>query len=378
MEKNISFPDGFFWGGTFSAYQIEKINNKTNWDVWQSKGRIKDGSNLSFLDGKNINLFNEIINLSKELKFNSLSFSIEWAKVYPELNFINYKKLGSYKKFILFLKKNNIEPIIILNYYTVPIWFEEKGGFFKEENITFFLEFLNTILDYIGDIVDYYITFFEPDKYIYKIVEEKSFPKPENAKVDFKKYIELIYTMHKESYVEIKKRNKYAKISLTKNISYNGIEINKSNLLKYLDFISFSYDGNYDFDSSKPVQKDDIGKNINPDEILNYLLKIRHYDKPVLILSTGIADENDIYRSTFLIKTLTHIHKALEKNIKIFGFHHKTIFDLFEWENGFSAKYGLYEFDYENLKKHIRSSGKIYSNIIKNNGIPSYLEKYIQ
>ncbi|WP_368359756.1 family 1 glycosylhydrolase [Marinitoga lauensis] len=78
------------------------------------------------------------------------------------------------------------------------------------------------------------------------------------------------------------------------------------------------------------------------------------------------------------MKVLTNIYDALRKHVKIFGFHHKTIFDLFEWENGFSAKYGLYEYDYENIKFHIRSSGKIYSNIISNNGIPPYLEKYTQ
>ncbi|KLO24859.1 family 1 glycosylhydrolase [Marinitoga sp. 1155] len=379
MESNITFPKGFLWGNTISSYQIEKMNDKTNWDLWQKKGHIRDGTSLSILNNMNMNLFNEIIEVSKVSGYNSLSFSFEWAKIYPEMNFINYKKLESYKNFIIKLKKNKIEPIVILNYYTLPIWFEEKGGFSKEKNFKFFIEYVETILNYIGDIVDYYITFFEPDKYIKKTFEEKSFPQSKNNDTEKKDaIIKNFYDLHKDIYFLIKKNNKYSKISFTKNITYDEFDFRKNNLSKYLDFISISYDGNRVYDTSKPVQKDDIGKNINPDVILEYLLKIKSLDKPILILSTGIADENDIYRATFLIKVLTNVYKALKKNVKVFGFHHKTIFDLFEWEYGFSAKYGLYELDYENSKIHIRSSGKIYSNIINNNGIPSYLEKYTQ
>ncbi|WP_129409504.1 family 1 glycosylhydrolase [Marinitoga lauensis] len=143
MEKNISFPKGFMWGSTFSSYQIEKMNNKTNWDIWQEKGHIKDGTGLNILNNINKNLFNEIFKLSKEIGYNSLSFSLEWSKIIPEMGFVNYKKLESYKNFILNLKKEGIEPILILNYYTLPIWFEEKGGFSKEENFKFFWNILN-------------------------------------------------------------------------------------------------------------------------------------------------------------------------------------------------------------------------------------------
>ncbi|WGS65011.1 family 1 glycosylhydrolase [Marinitoga aeolica] len=378
MEKNISFPKGFMWGSTFSSYQIEKMNKKTNWDIWQEKGHIKDGTGLDVLNNINKNLFNEILKLSKEMGYNSLSFSLEWAKIVPEMGFVNYKKLESYKNFILNLKKEGIEPILILNYYTLPVWFEEKGSFGKEENFKFFLEYVELLLKNIGNIVDYYITFFEPGKFIKKTFEDKSFPSYSKYNEKKETFINNIYNLHKQIYVMIKKENRYSKISLTKNIAYEEIEYRKNNILKYMDFFSISYDGDDNFSEGKPIQKDDIGKNINPDEILKNLLKLKIHDKPILILSTGIADENDIYRSIFLIKVLTNIYEALKKNIKVFGFHHKTLFDLFEWENGFSAKYGLYEYDYENIKIHIRSSGKIFSNIINNNGIPSYLEKYTQ
>ncbi|KAF2957022.1 family 1 glycosylhydrolase [Marinitoga sp. 38H-ov] len=371
MNKNsIVFPKGFLWGGTFSSYQIEKKNNKTNWDIWQNKGHIKDGSGLQILNEVNINLFNETVEKSKEMKFNSLSFSIEWAKIMPEINLINYKKIESYKNFVLNLKNNNIEPIIILNYYTIPFWFEEKGGFSKEENLKFFIDYIRLILDYLGGLVDYYITFFEPVKFVEKSINNFFPPISEKENI-----LENIYNLHKEAYLLIKKKNKYAKVSITKNIEYN-IDIKESNLLKYLDFISLSYEGNSDYETKKPYQKDDIGKIINPDFFYNSLLKLKKFDKPILIHSLGIADENDIYRSVFLINILSKMYFLLKNNIKIFGFLHKSIFDTFEWDNGFLAKYGLYEFDYENSKSHIRSSGKILSKIIKNNAIPAYLEKY--
>ncbi|WP_129409505.1 hypothetical protein [Marinitoga lauensis] len=161
------------------------------------------------------------------------------------------------------------------------------------------MEYIELLLKYIGNIVDYYITFFEPGKVIKKTLEEKSFPFYSRNIEKKEIFINNVYNLHKQIYLMIKKENKYSKISLAKNIAYEEIEYRKNNILKYIDFLSISYDGDNNFNKGKPIQKDDIGKNIDPDEILRNLLKLKVYDKPILILSTGIADENDIYRSTF-------------------------------------------------------------------------------
>ena len=42
-------------------------------------------------------------------------------------------------------EKLNITPVITLHHFTNPIWFEELGGFEKEENIEYFLSFCKKV-----------------------------------------------------------------------------------------------------------------------------------------------------------------------------------------------------------------------------------------
>ena len=41
--------------------------------------------------------------------------------------------------------------------------------------------------------------------------------------------------------------------------------------------------------------------------------------------------------------------------------------DNFEWAEGYSMRFGLYEVDYESQTRSLRESGKIYQQIIRDN-----------
>ncbi|APT75396.1 hypothetical protein XO10_02325 [Marinitoga sp. 1135] len=375
MEK-VYFYDGFLWGGVFDSYQIEKMNDRTNWDEWQKKGKIKDGTTLKIIEKFQKNLFSETFEISKNIGLNSLMFSIEWAKIYPEMGYINRAKLESYKNFILSLKKEGIEIFLILNHFTFPIWFEEKGGFQNDENLKFLISYTEEIVNEFKDIVDYYIPFYEPLKYIDYAYKKGLYPPGISDEKISEIVKENIIKVYKELYLLIHKNNIYSKVGIIKNTNYDNTFFNV--LKNYMDFLGITF---YDDKTSglpRTVQKDDIGNNIYPEKLNIEIPELKKYDKPIVISSIGIADESDIYRSQFLIKTISYIHELLNNNIKIMGYFHKNIFDLFEWEEGFSAEYGLFEFDSINNRINPRHSAKVFSNIVQSNKIPPHLIKYTQ
>lgn len=52
-----------------------------------------------------------------------------------------------------------------LHHFTQPIWFDEKGGFEKTENIAYYLRFAERVYEEFSDLVPFWCTFNEPTVY---------------------------------------------------------------------------------------------------------------------------------------------------------------------------------------------------------------------
>jgi beta-glucosidase/6-phospho-beta-glucosidase/beta-galactosidase len=60
------------------------------------------------------------------------------------------------------MERNGIEPNATLHHFTHPQWFEDLGGFEKEENIPLFVEWSVKAVQLFGDRITFWSTFNEP------------------------------------------------------------------------------------------------------------------------------------------------------------------------------------------------------------------------
>lgn len=113
-----------------------------------------------------------------------------------------------------------------------------------------------------------------------------------------------------------------------------------------------------------------------------YILTEAHkrYKKPIFILENGTADraEDDQLRQRFIVAHLREMWLAMnESGVDVRGYLHWTLFDNFEWAEGFNARFGLVRLDYENDFKRIpRPSAALYTSIIQNGITPELVQKY--
>lgn len=109
-------------------------------------------------------LYKSDIALFAEIGFKSLNFSISWARIYPRgiKNGVNQKGVDFYRDLLIECKKYNIEPIVTLYKYDMPVYFEEElGGWENRELIDEFVEFSKVVFTEYKDLVKYWITFNE-------------------------------------------------------------------------------------------------------------------------------------------------------------------------------------------------------------------------
>jgi beta-glucosidase len=101
----------------------------------------------------------------------------------------------------------------------------------------------------------------------------------------------------------------------------------------------------------------------------------RRYGKPIYILENGTADhaDNDVARQKFLVDHVREVWLAINQGgVDVRSYIHWSLFDNFEWVEGFDARFGLVAIDYENgFKRTPRPSAGLYSAIAHANALPS-------
>jgi beta-glucosidase len=79
-----------------------------------------------------------------------------------------------------------------------------------------------------------------------------------------------------------------------------------------------------------------------------------------------VYDEN---RIRYISDHLTQIHLAMQSGVPVKGYFHWSFTDNFEWELGYSPRFGLVHIDYNTLQRTIKESGKWFQQVIQANGL---------
>jgi beta-glucosidase len=105
---------------------------------------------------------------------------------------------------------------------------------------------------------------------------------------------------------------------------------------------------------------------------------VRTYpDLPLIITENGVEDSSDHLRPRYLAQHVHQMWRAVNFNWPVKGYFHWTLVDNFEWERGWSQRFGLWALDTETQKRTKRPSADLYAAICKENGLSSEMvEKY--
>ncbi len=161
---SLPFPTDFKWGISLSAYQNCGANQfpNSNWARWEKKDGSIENNEQSGFACDHWNRYQEDIQLIKQLGLKHVRLSIEWSIIEPHEGVFNQEALAYYRNYIQAFIDNGIEVFVTLYHFTVPQWFEDKGGFEKEENIPYFVRFSKKVYETIGDQVSLWCTINEP------------------------------------------------------------------------------------------------------------------------------------------------------------------------------------------------------------------------
>ncbi len=128
-----------------------------------------------------------------------------------------------------------------------------------------------------------------------------------------------------------------------------------------------------------------MGWPITP-EVMYWAAKF-HYERyglPILISENGYAGYDfimrdgrvrDPQRADFIKSYLIQLRRAADERIPVIGYQYWSIFDNYEWLEGYDKRFGLVFIDYRTGKRILKDSALEYAEIIRTNG-RSLAEKY--
>ncbi|TVU15274.1 hypothetical protein EJB05_38785, partial [Eragrostis curvula] len=104
--------------------------------------------------------------------------------------------------------------------------------------------------------------------------------------------------------------------------------------------------------------------------------KERYNNTPIYVAENGYAQAsnssmttedftNDIGRVKYMRGHLTYLASAIRKGADVRGYFVWTLMDSFEWNLGFTQRYGLYHVDFKTLKRTPKLSAKWYRKFLK-------------
>lgn len=164
----MKFPDGFMWGVSTSAYQIEGAVGEDGrglsiWDTFtHTPGKI-DGGGTGDIACDHYHRWPEDVELIAELGVDAYRFSIAWPRLFPNGGGqVEPRGLAHYDRLIDALLHRGIEPVVTLYHWDLPQALQDDGGWLERATIERFAEYARTCYDAYGDRVKWWLTINEP------------------------------------------------------------------------------------------------------------------------------------------------------------------------------------------------------------------------
>ena len=396
------------------------------WDVFsRQEGKVLNGdSGRQACD--HYNRWEEDLGLIQGLGVDAYRFSIAWPRVQPlGLGALNQKGLAFYDRLVDGMLARGLQPHATLYHWDLPQHLQERGGWGVRETAEHFAVYAEAMGRLLGDRLTSLATHNEPwctatlgnatGKFApgYKdpqlaaqvshhlllshglalsamraagvrtplgiVLNQSSVSSASDNPADLAK-ARTEYCSFVRWYMDPIFRGEYPQDPGIEH--YPVVQPNDMTLIQApLDFLGVNYYTRIWASASKPEVpapkikgESDMGWEIYPDGLSELLIDIhREYTlPPIYITENGMACADslqdgrvhDQQRIDYIRMHLESVAKAREAGVDVRGYFYWSLMDNFEWESGYTKRFGLIHVNYENQIRTLKDSAHWYREII--------------
>jgi beta-glucosidase len=423
-QATFHFPRGFLWGTATSSYQVEGNNTNNNWWAWeQEPGRIlqghKSGMACDWWNGR----WREDFDRAAQGGQNAHRLSIEWSRIQPAPDRWDEDALDRYREMLRGLHERGLTPMVTLHHFTDPLWLTEMGGWENELVVGYFEKYVNKAVEALREYASLWVTINEPNVYTASGYVLGDFP---GGKQDIGTALQVLTHMlrgHAAAYRVIHSLQLGALVGVA--INYRGFQAAKNwfpldHLAAGLQsqtfndlfprtihegVMKFSFwrrripeaKGTQDFVGINYYTVDRVAFNLRksqelfgrrfyppgadlsdtgfianePQGMFDALKWGLQFNLPIYVTENGVEDQDDHLRPRYLAQHIHQVWRGVNFNWPVRGYFQWTLVDNFEWERGWTQRFGLWELNVETQARRKRPSADLYAEICAENGLSS-------
>lgn len=421
VQARMIFPPDFLWGTATAAFQVEGNNLNSDWWAWeQQPGAIlhdhKSGLASDWWQNAEADL-----DAAAEMGTNAHRMSLEWSRIEPEPSVFDADALDRYRQILQAMHDRGIEPMVTLHHFSNPLWLVEKGDFGSDIAVEYFQRFTRKVVQTLGDLTPKWVTINEPMVYTFLRYLEGKFPAPQQKGwAAAGRALRNLLRCHAAAYHTIKEIRPQAQVGVAKNMvvfaappqsgalarwwagrldwlynrawleaMYNGRSRfpfgggRIANLAGAYDFIGVNYYTRFyvkfppvgglleeTWGPDAVVSDGNYGE-IYPQGLFQMIKQALPFGKPIYITENGVPDAADRLRPSFILTHLREIWRAISFCYPVMGYYHWSLVDNFEWDRGWTQRFGLLALDTETQERTLRESGRLYGEICRSGSISS-------
>jgi beta-glucosidase len=409
--KLLKFPERFFWGTATSTTQIEgHIDNE--WTDFVAR----DGKTCR-IACDSYHRYVEDIEWMQRLGVNAYRFGIEWSRLQTDARApLHEKELARYIDQLDRLNAAGITPMIVLHHFSNPPWVNAVGGWTNAATIPVFVDFVTKLVAALRGHVRLWNTFNEPDTYAccgYLIGE---FPPLRKGRLDlFRDVVRNMAIAHEQVCGIIREAGSAlgpVEVGFSKNwtffqpynksspwdiliAGFSHQQINRFVLESFIDgdrrkastYLGVNYYGRIRFRNLQPlvptfgftheellalgVECDDMLER-HPAGLESALVELAQISGlPIYLTEHGSSSGDEAFRERDLKENLAAVHRAITAGVDVRGFYYWSLLDNFEWQFGYSKKFGLLGVDFsdEKLPRSMKPLGELYRRVCQQNAL---------
>jgi beta-glucosidase len=428
------FPPDFRFGVATSAHQVEGGNDRSDWWAFeQAPGAIADGTR-SGSACEHFSRFRDDLDLVKALSLDTYRFSVEWARIEPEPGRFDPAAREHYREVVAGCRERGLEPFVTLYHFTLPAWLAENGGWLAPDSPERFARYVRFVCEGLSGQVTYWVTINEPVVYLYHAYLLGRWPP---ARRSFPQMIRAGRNLLRAHFAACRILREYPaaggaapQVGVAKHLRVfdpardgnrldawaasgqeawfnwaflDGIERGRfppplgygervPGAVPAQDYVGVNYytrdrvrfalsrpDALFGVQTTTPgAPLSDLKWEIYPEGLARLIRAVhRRYGKPIWVTENGVADAQDARRPAFLVQHLARVAAAVAEGIPVKGYLHWSLYDNFEWADGYAARFGLYALDRDCQARHLRPSGRLYAEIAAAHEIrPDLLDRH--
>ena len=404
MSATYRFPSGFLWGAATSSHQVEGNNRWNDWWEFEQSGTLPYASRNAC---EHFERYESDFDLASSWGHNAHRLSIEWSRIEPTEGEFDAAALDHYVKVVAALRKRCIEPVVTLHHFTNPAWFTRRGGWTNPQSIELFARYVSAVASRLAEHVRFWLTINEPTVYVMRAYVKGDWPPCQPGSwLRAWRVLRNLCRAHVSAYAVIHEYRADVMVGLAHSAPYvvphdpqrladrfaarmRDFALNDLcfHLVgrRALDFIGINYyvrqvvrwrprgakalfgvEHKVD-DPLASRQFSSLGWEVYPQGLHSILAKFSSLGVPLMITENGIATLDEELRESFVAAHVREMALAMRDGVEVLGYLYWTLFDNFEWTEGYDAHFGLAAVDASSQARLARPAAALFESICRSN-----------